>query len=954
MNTKIAWVAPTCLMGLFLAGCRLFTSETPSTLTTGLRTNWMIAPTGVDGKPTFSWKMMSGRHGAAQQAYRIKLVAKSAPDKIIWDSGEVKGNTSVGINYDGPQLVPAQKYSWSVTVRDDQGKWLAPVSANFETGLITPKGWDGSEWISPATPKEKIDTAAFRNVIKNEKQIKSAHWFVTGLGVFEAYVNGKPISRLLPCGREIHDLLKPGFTAATKCRHYFSYDITHLIKTEMGANNVFSAFVTQGWWRDQINGRRGKESAFRGQLLVRYADGTEARFGTGKNWFAAYAGPIVNAGIFIGETYDARIGTDWMRGGALGKEWKPAKINTEFKGEIRAMKGTHISLRKDLELLPQKIYVFQDADGVKKDQFGKVKILRHYKDGDVLELNPGETMVVDLGQNAAGKPRFTVKGNAGTTITIRHAEMLNDRMGLKSRGNDGPEGSPYVQNLRGIFAGINYTLNGAEEESYEPTFTFFGYRYLGITATQKVTFSKIRGEIISSLPIGYDTGTLETSNKSINQLISNIRWGQYSNYLSVPTDCPQRNERLGWTADTQVFSKSAAYNANVYGFLCKWMDDMRDSQHDNGAFPSVAPLAQYGNEGAVTGWADAGIIVPYTMYKMYGDKTILNENYKAMCRYMEHVNKHRGPDRQNYGDWLAYERNDMDIKMYLAACYYVWDARMMTHIARALGKEKDMSHFREMGNNARAFFAKTYLNEDGTIIQKYRCQTASLFALYLKLNPNAAAIASTKKDLLDNIKRHGDKLQTGFLGTSILMDALTQCGSTDVAYTLLLQRGNPSWLYSVDQGATTVWERWNSYTLDKGFGPVGMNSFNHYAYGAVASWMYGTMAGIREDLNAPGFKHIILAPIPDERIAQVKAAFNSPYGPILTESTWGAIGWIYSATIPANTTATLYLPAGNQSVNGKALNAVSLAKDGVELIRKEKDGRAVLRVVSGTFRAVVQ
>ncbi|MBP5227547.1 MAG: family 78 glycoside hydrolase catalytic domain [Kiritimatiellae bacterium] len=951
MKRVMIGLAVGCLAGALAGGCR-FVPGLPGSgaRTTGLKTNMLIEPFGVDQPPLFSWQMASKRRGAAQQAYQIRVYAPDWGKEPVWDSGVVTDDRSLGVRYAGTDLRPATRYVWEVRVQDETGKWLAPERASFRTGLISPDGWAGSDWISPAAAKGAIDTAAFRKVFRNEREIRSAMWFVTGLGVFEAYVNGEPVYRISDAGEIQRDMLKPGFTTTTKCRHSFSYDITPMLKRKAGEQNVLSALVSQGWWRDQIVGKwNGKTSAFRAVLVIRYTDGSEERLGTGTNWMAAYAGPLVQASIFDGEVYDARISTAWMKGGPLGSEWAPAAVNTEFSGEIRPLKGPPIRVREDLALAPKAMVVYAGADNVTSNQFGVIRTLRTYRDGERVALDKGESLVVDLGQNAAGLTAFTVSGAAGTQLTIRHAEMLNDGNGLKSRGNDGPEGSPYFANLRGIFAGIKYTLSGVPRERYQTAFSFFGCRYLSVTATAPVTFSRLRFLPVTSLPEGYDTGTLTTSDPLVNQLVSNVRWGQYSNYLSVPTDCPQRNERQGWTADTQVFVKAAAYNANVYGFLCKWMDDMRDSQFENGAYPSVAPLGKYGTSGAVTGWADAGVIVPYNMYRMFGDKTILEENYASMCRYFDHVTAHKGPDRQNYGDWLAYERNDNDIKMYLAACYWVWDARMMGEIAGVLGKSDDVAKFQRIEQDARAFFAERYLNGDGTIQTKYKCQTACIFAIYLNLT-SPAATAAVKKELLENIARHGDKLQTGFLGTSIIMDALDKAGATDVAYTLLLQRGNPSWLYSVDQGATTIWERWNSYVKEKGFGPVGMNSFNHYAYGAVASWMYGTMAGIREDFERPGFKHILVRPIPDKRVKTVDAVYHSAYGTITASSAFDDAQWRYRVTVPANTTATVILPKGSEvRINRKAKENLSLTRDGIAFAERLPDGSLRFQAVSGTY-----
>ncbi len=922
-----------------LAGCNMIGDNSAGTSVKSLKTDMLFSPANIGQAPSFSWAMKSGRKGASQLAYKLKVYEGVKKPKLIWETKEVKCNKSVGISYNGPALKSATKYLWEVSVLDDSGTWLEPQRGFFETGLLQANDWNGSVWISPAMQKGTMDTAAFRKVLRNGKDIREAYWTVTGLGVFEAYVNGEPVSRRSCKGGLVRDILKPGFTHAFKCRHSFTYDITHLLNTDEGDENVFSALVSQGWWRDQPNGKRGKESAFRAQLTVRYEDGTEARFGTDTTWVSKYAGPIVQAGIFIGETYDARIDADWMKGGKTDGSWAASKVNTEFNGEIRPFTGLPIRFRDDLILSPVDMYVTKGVEGANDRQFGKAVIIKRCKDGDVVTLDAGEQLVVDFAQNAAAVPEFEVEGVAGTLVTVRLAEMLNENAGLKARGNDGPEGSVYVKNLRGAkdTAQVKYTLKDGLQK-YRPGQTFFGYRYAEFTASAPVKLKNIRSVPVTSISSKcYELGKLKTDNELVNKLISNVLWGQYSNYLSVPTDCPQRNERLGWTADTQVFAEAASYNANVYGFLMKWMDDMTDSQHGNGSYPSVAPLAKYGNEGERHGWADAGIIVPYVLWQQFGDTKIIRRNWDSMKKYMAFLDGTKFASKVamtwQYSDWLSYEKMESNSLQasktrqwakdateeaqtywrYLGGCYWLWDARMMVKMAEAINMKADAEKYREMSDRALAYLRENFFAKDGLLIELFRdMQTPALFALKLGLPKDEKSAKAIRDGLLKNIREHGDCLQTGFLGTSILMDTITyEARSPETAYTLLLQRKNPSWLYSVDQGATTIWERWNSYTKATGFGPVGMNSFNHYAYGAVLSWMYGTMAGIQEDPDQPGFKHIVLAPLPDKRIGRVDCTYNSVYGEISSSWKYNADGsWTWNFTIPANTTATVKVPNG--------------------------------------------
>ncbi len=865
--------------------------------------------------PSFCWKIESSRQGAAQSAYRIRVFeGRDGAGAAYWDSGEVATDASFAIRYGGPALKPARAYSWRVAVKDETGVWTESDAAVFETALTDDAAWKKADWISVALPmRGDRDTAAFVKAVPNARSVREAWWFVTGLGVFEAYVNGEPVSHLCGCGKTVRDALKPGFTHAGRRRHYFSYDITHLVKTEAGATNVLSALVSEGWWRDQITGHAGKESAFRGVLVLRYDDGAEEIVGTDTSWLAAYAGPVTHAEIFYGEDFDARVAEAWkgcMTGADLGAEFQPARVNTEFKGETVPLKGLPIRQREDIALAPASIRVWSGIEGADDSHYGHIRVVREYRVGDELKVYPGEHLQIDFGQNAAAVPDFVFSADKGAVVTVRVAEMLNDGNGAFDRKNDGPEGELYKKNYRDARSEARYTFAGNGEESYRPTFSFFGYRYLSISATNVVTIRRVRSIPVTSVQKCAETGIIETSVPILNRLIANGVWGQRSNYLSVPTDCPQRNERLGWAADTQVFTPTACYTANVYSFLSKWMDDMVDSQHPDGGYPGVAPLAQYGGNNAAVGWADAGVIVPHVLWRMFGDTSVIDDHWASMMLYMDLLDKQGGPNPEPWGEWLAYERNDHELKRYLADAFWVWDAMMMRQMAAATGRDDDVARFTASEAKARDSFRAKYIGTDGQIVPEFRGQAADLYALFLDLVKGDAAEA-TKRDLLDNIKAHGDCLQTGFLGTAIIMNTLSKVGAADVAYTLLLQHKNPSWLYSIDQGATTFWERWNSYTKETGFGDAGMNSFNHYAYGAVISWMYSAMAGIREDLAVPGFRHFFLQPQPDKRVGSVKASYNSASG--LIESAWeyGADGkWKWTYTIPANTTATVILPDG--------------------------------------------
>lgn len=793
---------------------------------------------------------------------------------------------------------------------------------------------------------------AFRKTFSVKENLVSAKLYTSGLGVYESFVNGERVGRKLADGGVEYHELKPGFTEMEDRKFYSTYDITWLLKK--GSANTLSAMVSGSWWSDGAARHFGKNDAYLAKLVLTYADGSSEIITTGSDWKTAKASPVLSADIFSGESYDARISTLWMKPDFDDSGWETVVLNKEFRGELSAWSGSYITVRKDLTLPVKSVNIYKDVTGATANAYGKVVVLRDCKNEAFL-LNPGETALIDFGQNFAGWEAFTVEGEAGTILSVRHGEILNDGNGAKSRGCDGPEGSIYNANYRSAAAATRYILAGGGKESYHPSFSFYGFRYIEITADKPVTIHKVEGQVVTS--VEKDTGFMTTSDKDVNQLISNTRWGMYSNYLSVPTDCPQRDERQGWTADTQVFAKAGNYLAFSKSFLEKFLLDLRDSQDNLGRYPGTAPTGAYnGGDWGGTGWGDAGIIVPYTLYTMYGDKTVIYESWKSMQRYVDGFlasTGKRGP-RNVWGDWLAYESNDGQIQDMLAVAFYAWDALMMSEMAKAIGLEADAARYLALYEEEKAYFQEKYVRPTGQLVRGE--QSVCLYALYLDLLPNKESVEKVTLQLTGNIKRNGNRLQTGFLGTAILLHTLTKIDRSDLAYTLLLQHNNPSWLYSVDQGATTIWERWNSYTIEKGFGDVGMNSFNHYAYGAVAGWMFECMAGIGFDKDTPGFRRVILAPQPDnradvtERLA-VEASYDSAYGTIKAASSYEGNVWHYAFTLPANTTAEVRIPTADSSacrVNGKALSELTLETDGIALVSAD-NGLVILEAVAGSF-----
>lgn len=793
--------------------------------------------------------------------------------------------------------------------------------------FISPAGeWKGDEL------RKDEKAAAFSRRVVNAADVARVELFASALGTFELYVNGSLVSVEEDGNRA--DFLRPGATDVWRRRHFLSYDVTHLWRRGKGEKNDVSAFVARSWFSDAAGGRKGVKPAFAAKVKIVFADGSSAVMETDESWSASFATPFERAGIYFGEVRDARVKQD----AATCAGSTPAEVNTNFTGAVTAMEGPGVSLRRDLALDPREASVYSDADvsGATSNAFGKVAARKvRLCVGESVSLKAGEHLVIDFGQNAAAVPEIVARAEKGVVLSFKGGEMLNDMNGEKSRGNDGPGGSVYRANLRKLAADgalAKYVFAGGGAERYIPSFTFFGYRYAEISATGPVEIFSVRSIPVTSVARSMERGTITTGNADVNRLIKNARWGMYSNYLSIPTDCPQRDERMGWCGDTQVFAPAAFRFADAYGFLAKWMADMRDAQGENadGLYPAVAPLMSW---GAVMwgrlAWADAGVAVPWTAWRMTGDTRIVEENWDSMSRYVDRIalTQHRTTDGFQWGDWVSYEQitptgswpadHQWDGRYllpeaqkyfdYLGGCYWLMDAQRMADMALATQRGDDAKRYSKMADEAREYLKANFFESDGGLLKIFRhMQTPAVFALQLGLYDDAAK-ASIVEGLLKNIKDHGGCLQTGFLGTAMILNALTyDANRPDAAYSLLLQDKDPSWLFTVRQGATTMWERWNSYTVEKGFGPVDMNSFNHYAYGSFTDWLFGAAAGIRPG-PAGGFDdRFELAPLPDRRLGKVEATYKTKNGVI--RSAWryhddGTLVWEF--TVPRNSVASV-------------------------------------------------
>ena len=799
----------------------------------------------------------------------------------------------------------------------------------------------------------------FRKTFELSSGVRRARLYVTGLGVYNVFINGERVGQTDEDGKTLYDELKPGATEMKKTVFYTTHDVTALLRE---GKNAIGAEVSTGWWNGGIvHGIYGnKPNAFRALLKVELTDGTVLTIPTDLSWRSNTNGPLRKGDIYNGETYDARLEAGQFTPDYDDSDWFGTAVSNDFKGEIRAFEGPAIMAVEALRRYPKTIQIYEGTKANGKT-FGAIDVLSELTDQNNFTLKAGQTAVIDLGQNASGWVSFTAKGERGTKLRFRFGEMPNTT-GDRGRGDDGPAGSIYTENLRSAEATLYYTLRGAAEgESFHPTTTYFGFRYIEVTTSADVDLRDVIGETVTSAVD--EKSSLRTSHPDVNQLYSNVMWGQRSNFVSVPTDCPQRDERMGWTADTQVYSMAGLYNGDTRNFYKKWMRDMRDAQRSDGAYGVIAPY-HWGVGYGAAAWADAGVILPWKVYLMTGDKEILRENFEANERYMSFLAAQTGDGYQynggltTYGDWVAYVSTD---SRYCSVCYYAYDADLMARTCRALSERegdtysKKAEKYEQLFQNIKAEWQKRYLSNSKVPTQGTQC--GYLMALRYNLLPDEQSITRTRTYLHRAIQNNAFKLNTGFLGTAILNQTLSENGLNDDAYTLLLQRNDPSWLYSVDQGATTIWERWNSYTKASGYGPVSMNSFNHYAYGIIAEWMFRHMAGIAPDEAQPGFKHFFLQPYPDtrttlrygqQRITSVDADFASDYGSIKAE--WQCDGgkeMTYRVTIPTNTSATLRLPVG-EGLYVYESGQVAEEAEGVTYTGTA-DGYATYEVGSGSY-----
>ena len=730
-----------------------------------------------------------------------------------------------------------------------------------------------------------------RKAVTIAKPIKQARLYASALGVYEFSINNQRVG---------HDIFNPSWTDYNKRIQYHVYDITRLLRP---GNNALGIILGDGWYAGYVGlggpHRYGPLALALAQVELEFADGSKQTIATDKSWKAA-TGPFLQSDMLMGETYDARQEVPGWAGAEFDdSKWQPVLTK---KVEVPLVAAPDGPVRKMQELTPRAI----------------------------TEPQPGH-FIFDLGQNMVGWARLKVKGAAGTTVTLKFVEMLN------------PDGTIYTTNLRGAKCTDFYTLKGGESETWEPKFTFHGFRYVELTGFP----GKPGRDAVTGVVVHSDTppaGTFECSNPLVNQLYRNIVWGQRGNFLAVPTDCPQRDERLGWMGDAQIFIRTASYNMDVSRFFTKWCQDVEDAQRPDGSFTDVSPFVCCGS--GVAAWGDAGVICPWTVYRVYGDTRILERHYAAGARWIDYLvgsSTNLLRPAQGYGDWLSIQADTP--KDVLATAYFALSTRMMARFAETLGKTADEAKYRTLFEQIKAEFNKAYVAGDVRI--KGNTQTDYVLALAFDLLPQEQRAAAAEH-LVEGISSKGDHLSTGFVGVGHLTPTLTSAGYVDVAYKLLLQETFPGWLYSVRNGATTIWERWDGWTQEKGFQDPGMNSFNHYSLGSVGEWLFDTVAGIGLDPKTPAYKHIIIHPRPGGGLTNAKAEFQSIHGKIVSDWKIKDGQFLLNIEIPANTTAEVYLPGTSAEAVKEGRKSATQA-EGVKFLRVES-GSAVFAVGSGSYQ----
>ena len=814
-----------------------------------------IAPIGLDEAPSFSWTLESNNSCVYQTAYHI-CVCKDK--EIIWDSGRVESDQSVAVSYDGPDLEVLTAYQVTLTVWDNFGD-QARSQTVFETGMLDNRNFT-AQWITHTMPDGEIDCPVFFKEFSAKKVVK-ARLLSSACGVYEASINGKKVS---------NDLLAPGWTNYRKRIQYQTYDVNDLLE----GNNRIEITVAPGWYQGYLNCENknchyGEKVAAFAELHLWYENGSTEVIKTDESWQFT-TGATQYAELYHGETINSAA----------------------VPGQSRNVA----------------IYDAMDNSRLISQQCEPVRITERLKPIALIHTPKGET-VLDFGQNISGVVELRINGTSGQKITLRHAEVL-DR-----------EGNFYTENLRTARATDTFICKGGEEV-FRPRFTFHGFRYVAVEGIDAVNPDDFTACAIHSNM--EEAGDFSCSHELVNKLWSNINWGMRDNFVDIPTDCPQRDERLGWTGDAAVFSNTAGQLRDTYLFFSKWLADLYSEQSREFGIPDTIPniLMPPGTPcGGSAVWGDSATIVPWSAYQLSGDKRILAQQYESMKDWVEWIRRRETADHlhksgHQRGDWLALDREEgrgnsgATDKYLLSTAFYAHSTWILFQSAKLLGYEADANEYSELYEGIKEGFRAEFITANGRLVSETQTACALVLCMGLAKSEHEARIIQT---LADNLARHQNKLTTGFIGTPYLCQALSRFGRHDLAGKLLLNEEFPGWLNQVKLGATTIWERWDSKRTDGSFDESGMNSFNHYSFGAVGSWMMEQLAGIQ--LEKPGYKESILRPQFVQGITEVSASRKTPYG--VLSCAWkcknGTI--TVDVTVPANTTATLCLPEKEEAIS---------------------------------------
>jgi alpha-L-rhamnosidase len=919
------------LIGSFLACLLLLTAspmlafaqhERRSIKSSSLRCEYLVSPLAIDNRePRLSWTIESNVRGAKQSGYQIIVassVAGLAEDKgDLWDTGKVSSSQTIQIAYHGEQLGSRQRCFWKVRVWDQNDRrsaWSKPEQ--WTMGLMEPTDWS-AQWAGDKLPSiENVSSTMLRRSFKLPAKTKRAIVYASALGVYELRINGQRVG---------DQILAPEFTDYTTRTQYQAYDVTSLIQA---GSNVICALLGDGWYAGGIGLARalvkkprniyGDHPRLICQLEIELANGGLERIVTDNAWRTTRGGPIRAADILDGEAYDARREMPgWDRPGFDDHTWQSADVATNVKTQLVAQPNEPI--RVTTEITPVAVN----------------------------EPKPG-VYVFDMGQNMVGWCRLKAQGAMGTTVQLRHAEMLND------------DGTIYTDNLRAAKQTDSFTLRGGGIETFEPHFTYHGFRYVEITGlAEGPRLDAITGRAFHSAMA--ETGAFECSEPMLNKLWQNILWTQRDNMLGIPTDCPQRDERLGWMGDIQIFAVTGIFNMDMAAFFTKWMRDVRDAQADDGRFSDFSPHPFGRNERftGVPGWGDAGIVVPWRMWQHYGDKRVLTESYESAKRWVEFI-RGNNPDLlwknkrgNDYGDWLnsdtlIYEgfpsKGGQVPKDVFATMMFAYAADILSRMAAVLDKDDEAKKYAALFNDIKVAFEKAYVDEDGRI--QGNTQAGYALALHFDLLPEKIRLLAVKH-MLDGIVAYKGHMSTGFHSTYRMMLELTRDGHNEIAYQLINSRTLPSWGYSIENGATTIWERWDGYVKGRGFQNKGMNSFNHYAIGAVGEWMYRVILGINNDDHHAAYEHFIVRPYAGGGLKWAKGSYNCIRGKIEVSWSVADVKLRLNVTIPANTTATIYVPTKDAASVLENAKPASKA-NGVKFLRME-DEAAVFNVEPGKY-----